>query len=94
MYIIHEENQSCLCVAENIEKGIMWLIKNDWLNGLTIGVDEDDNEYQMKDIVKDSDRNKYLIFAYFVKLCRKDGMRAVFEWLEGFGIYFNEIEVA
>ena len=94
MYLVREENHDALCVAENLGKGVLWLITNDWLNGDTIGVDEDDNEYQMKDIVKDSDKNKYLIFAYYVRLCRKDGMKAVLEWLEGFGFYFCEIEVA
>ena len=94
MYLVREENHDALCVAEDLGKGVLWLITNDWLNGDTIGVGEDNNEYQMKDIVKDSDRNKYLIFAYYVKLCNKDGMRAVLEWLEGFGFYFNEIEVA
>ena len=94
MYIIHAENQSCLCVAESLGKGVLWLIKNDWLNGLTIGVDEDDNEYQVKDIVKDADKTPYLIMCYLIKLEKKDGMRAVLGWLEDFGFYFNEIEVA
>lgn len=94
MYIIHEENHDCLCVAETVGKGVLWLIKNDWLNGNTIGVDEWGVEFEVKDVVKDSDENKFFIFNYFIKLCRKDGMRASLEWLEEFGFYFNEIEVA
>lgn len=94
MYLVREENHDALCVAENLGKGVLWLIKNDWLNGNTIGVDEDDNEYQVKDIIKGSDENEFLIFNYILKLHYKDGLRAVLEWLEGFGFYFNEIEVA
>lgn len=94
MYIVHEENHDCLCVAESIGKGVLWLIKNKWLDGDTIGIDEDDNEYQVKDIVKGSDKNAFLIFNYILKLHHKDGLKTVLEWLEGFGFYFNEIEVA
>ena len=94
MYLIREENHDALCVAENLGKGVLWLIKNDWLNGNTIGVDEDDNEYQVKDIVKGSDENEFLIFNYILKLHYKDGLGAVLEWLEEFGFYFCEIEVA
>ena len=94
MYLIREENHDALCVAESLAKGVLWLIKNDWLNGNTIGVDEDDNEYQVKDVVKGSEENKFFIFNYFIKLCRKDGMKAALEWLEEFGFYFYEIEVA
>lgn len=90
MYIINEENHSCLCVAENIEKGVMWLINNDWLNGFTIGIDEDGNEYYLVDVIGEEET----IFGYVSKLLSKDGIEAVLEWLEQFGIYFNEIEVA
>lgn len=94
MYVIHEENHSCLCIAEDLCKGILWLIKNDWLNGETIGADENDNDFLLKDTVPKADENKYLIFAYFVELFNNDGKKGVFEFLEKFGIYFNEIEVA
>lgn len=94
MYLVKEENHGALCVAENLGKGVLWLIKNDWLNGNSIGVDEDDNEYQIKDIIKGSDENEFLIFNYILKLHYKDGLRTVLEWLEGFGFYFSEIEVA
>lgn len=94
MYIIHEENHDCLCVAESLDRAVLWLIKNHWLDGLTMGIDENDSEYQVKDIIKGSDKNEYLIFSYLAKLCRKDGIKAVLEWLEQFGFYFNDIEVA
>ena len=94
MYLIHEENHSCLCVAEDLCKGILWLIKNDWLNGETIGVDKNDNDFLLKDIIPRADENKYLIFAYLIELFNNEGKRGVFEFLEKFGIYFNEIEVA
>lgn len=94
MWIIHEENHDCLCVAERLGEGINWLIKNDWLDGNTVGIDKEDNEYQIKDIVKGSDENKYCIFSYLTQLCAKDGVEAVLEWLERFGFYFGEIEVA
>lgn len=94
MYIIHEENHGALCVAENLGEGVLWLIKNKWLDGNTVGIDENDNEYQVKDIIKGADINLHLIMRYLIKLEKKDGMKAVLEWLEGFGIYFSEIEVA
>ena len=94
MYLVREENHDALCVAENLGKGVLWLIKNNWLNGNTIGIDEDDNEYQIKDIVKGADKTPYLILCYLIKLGKKDGMKAVLEWLEDFGFYFSEIEVA
>ena len=94
MYIIHEENHSCLCVAESLGKGVLWLITNDWLDGDTVGIDENDNEFQVKDIVKGSDKNKFLIFNYVLKLHYKDGTEAVLEWLESFGFHFHDIEVA
>ena len=90
MYIIHEENHDCLCVAESIEKGVMWLINNDWLNGFTVGINEEDNEYYLVDVIGEEET----IFGYVIKLLNKDGIRTVLEWLEQFGIYFNEIEVA
>lgn len=94
MYIIHEENHGSLCVAENLGKGILWLIKNDWLNGNLESWNEDDETYQLKDIVKGADKNPYEILGYLIKLGYKDGTGAVIEWLEDFGIYFREIEVA
>ena len=90
MYIIHEENHSCLCVAENIEKGVMWLINNDWLNGLTIGIDEECNEYYLVDVIGERET----IFGYVIKLLNKDGIKAVLEWLENFGFHFETIDVA
>lgn len=94
MWIINEENHDALCVAENLGKGILWLIKNKWLDGNTIGIDEDGNEYQVKDIIDGTDKTPYLIMCYLIKLEKKDGMRAVLEWLEQFGLYFSDIEVA
>ena len=90
MYLVREENHDALCVAENIEKGIMWLINNDWLNGLTIGIDVNDNEYYLEDTLG----NEETIFGYAMKLMNKYGMKGVLEWLEGFGFYFSTIEVA
>lgn len=94
MYLVREENHDALCVAKNLGKGVLWLIENKWLDGNTIGIDENDNEYQIKDIIKDADKTPYLIMCYLIQLEEKDGVRAVLEWLEGFGFYFNEIEVA
>lgn len=94
MYIIHEENHSCLCVAENLGKGIIWLIKNKWLHGGLESCNENDEVYQLKDIVKGADENPYNILGYLIKLGHKDGTDTVLEWLESFGIYFSEIEVA
>lgn len=94
MYIINEENHSNLCAAEDICVGILWLIRNDWLNGKTIGIDENDNDFLLKDIVPKADENKYLIFAYLMELFNNEGKTGVFNFLEKFGFYFNEIEVA
>lgn len=94
MWIIHEENHSNLCVAENFGKAVMWLVTSDWLTGDTIGVDFNDNEYTVASIVKGSDEDKFLISEYLLKLYHKDGVRAVLEWLEQFGFYIHDIEVA
>ncbi len=95
MYLIHEENHSNLCVAENLGQGILWLIKNKWLDADTVGFDYDNSDdYTVGDVVKDAKENPYNILGYLVKLGAKDGMAAVLEWLESFGFYFNEIEVA
>lgn len=92
MYIIHEENYDCLCVCEDIYKGIYWLIKNKWISLKTEGIDENDNVFQIKDII--NEEKDFDIWFYLFKLGRKDGTRAVLEWLEQFGFYFHEIEVA
>lgn len=94
MYLVHEENHSCLCVAEEISKGVFWLIKNDWLTANSVGITEDDKEFTLGDVVPGARENKNLIFFHFVKIYRKDGMKGALGWLESFGFYFNEIEVA
>jgi hypothetical protein len=94
MYIIHEENHSCLCVTEEISKGVFWLIANDWLTADSVGITEDDKEFTLGDVVPGAREKKNLIFFHFVKIYRKDGMKGALEWLESFGFYFNEIEVA
>lgn len=95
MYIIKEENHGGLCVTESLGKGVMWLIKNDWLDGDLEYYDHDtETEYRIKDIVKGADENPYKIFGYLIKLMAKDGIESAFEWLEHFGFYFSEIEVA
>lgn len=94
MYLIHEENHSNLCVTEEISKGVFWLIKNNWLDADTVGIDEDCEEFTVGDVVPGARENKNLIFFHFVKIYRKDGMKGALEWLESFGFYFNEIEVA
>ena len=94
MWIVKEENYGALCVAENLGKAVMWLVTSDWLTGGTIGIDEDDNEYTVASIIKGSDEDKFLISEYLLKLCHKDGVRAVLEWLGQFGFYIYDIEVA
>lgn len=95
MYIIHEENHSNVCVAETLGQGVLWLIKNDWLSWNTIGVDENDLEFLLETKVKGNVKeDPYLILAHLINLSVYNGIDAAFEWLEQFGIYFNEIEVA
>lgn len=94
MYIIHEENHDCLCVTEQISKGVFWLIQNHWLTSSSIGVNENDEEFTLGDVVPGAKENENLIFFYFVKIYKKDGIKGALEWLESFGFYFNEIEVA
>lgn len=94
MYLIHEENHGALCVAENLGKGIIWLIKNDWLHGGLESWNENDETYQIKDIVRGANESPYNILGYLIKLGHKDGTEAVLKWLEDFGIAFREIEVA
>ena len=95
MYIIHEENHDCLCVAETLGQGVLWLIKNDWLSWNTIGVDENDLEFLLESKVNGNVKeDPYLILAHLIQLSVYNGIDAAFEWLEQFGIYFNKIEVA
>jgi hypothetical protein len=95
MYIIHEENHDCLCVAETLGQGVLWLIKNDWLSWNTIGVDENGLEFLLETKVKGNVKeDPYLILAHLINLSVYNGIDAAFEWLEQFGIYFNKIEVA
>jgi hypothetical protein len=95
MYIIHEENHDCLCVAETLGQGVLWLIKNDWLSWNTIGVDKNDLEFLLESKVKGNVKeDPYLILAHLINLSVYNGIDAAFEWLEQFGIYFNKIEVA
>jgi hypothetical protein len=94
MYLVHEENHDCLCVAHTVGSGLMWLIMNKWLDGNTIGILENEEEILMKDLVENSDTNPFLIFNHCVELQYKNGIESVMEFLEIFGIYFNEIEVA
>ena len=89
MYLISEENHDALCVADSIEKGIAWLIRTDWLNGFTVGIDEYGCEYCLDDVVGEDS-----IFGYVMKIMNKDGIKGVLEWLEDFGFYFISIEVA
>jgi len=94
MYIIHEENHSCLCVTEEISSGVFWLIKNDWLTTNSVGITEDGEEFTLGDTIPSARENENLIFFYFVNIYRKKGMKGALEWLESFGFSFNEIEVA
>ena len=95
MYIIHEENHSCLCVAENLGKGIMWLIDNDWLDGSRELFNyETCEDCQVKDLVKGAEEDPYLILTHLIDLTAKEGTEAVIEWLENVGFGFHEIEVA
>lgn len=94
MYLIHEENHSDLCVAEDIWKGILWLIRNDWLDGKTVGIDENCNEFDLEELVPAAKENEYMIFGHLIKVFNDHGKDGVFEFLERFGIYFHEIEVA
>ena len=95
MYIIHEENHDCLCVAETLGQGVLWLIKNNWLSWNTIGVDENGLEFLLETKVNGNVKeDPYLILAHLVHLSVYNGINAALEWLEQFGIYFNKIEVA
>lgn len=95
MYLVHEENHDCLCVAETLGLGVLWLIKNDWLAWNTIGVDENDSEFLLETKIEGNVKeDPYLILTHLIHLSVYNGIDAAFEWLEQFGIYFNEIEVA
>ena len=94
MYLVCEENHSNLCVTESYGNGIMWLIMNKWLDGGTIGVDEWGVEFEVREIVKGCDEIPFLILSYLIELQSKEGLDAVASWLENFGFYFVEIEVA
>ena len=57
MYIIHEENHDCLCVAHTVGSGLMWLIMNKWLDGNTLGILENDEENSDNDEKSNKDSN-------------------------------------
>lgn len=90
MYIISEENHSNLCVARNIVDAILWLILNDWLTPNTEGIDENDETFCVADVVPGSKEDKMIILGYLMDL----EVIAIIEWLEQFGLYIREIEVA
>lgn len=90
MYIISEENHSNLCVARNIVDAILWLILNDWLTPNTEGIDENDETFCVADVIPSSKEDKMIILGYLMNL----EVIAIIEWLEQFGLYISEIEVA
>ena len=94
MYIIHEENHSNLCVARNIADALLWLILNDWLTPNTEGIDENDETFCVADVIKGSKENKMIIFSHIMNLIPLKGESGVLRWLEQFGLYISEIEVA
>lgn len=94
MYLIHEENHSNLCVANNITTGILWLVTNDWLDGNTVGVDEEGWEFTVGEVLERANENPLYIYLSLYDLFVEQGADAVLEWLEQFGFYFHKIEVA
>lgn len=90
MYIIHEENHLNLCVARNVIDAILWLVSNDWLTPNTEGVDENDETFCVADVVSGAKEDKMMILQYLMDL----EVIAIIEWLEQFGLYISEIEVA
>lgn len=94
MYIISEENHSNLCVARDVVDAILWLMSNDWLTPDTEGVNENDETFCVADVVRGSKKDKTMIFHHLMDLTVDSGENAVFEWLEQFGLYISEIEVA
>ena len=91
MWIIHAEHQSCLCITEDIVRGITWLVNNNWLNGKTEAEDIFDNTYTLAEQIGTS--NKKEIIAWFVAFLANKGIMSTLSLLEDYGIYFSEIEV-
>lgn len=94
MYIIHEENHLNLCVARDVVDAILWLMSNDWLTPDTEGSDEDGETFCVADVVRGSKKDKTMIFHHLMDLTVDSGEMATIEWLEQFGLYVREIEVA
>lgn len=89
MLLINEENHSSICVVNYVFDGIVWLIREKWLDWDTVGIREDEEEFTLKDIIPDSeDRAKWRITYFFSKKTDKERI----EIMERFGFYFNEID--
>lgn len=89
MYVIHEENHEDLCVVKEIFHGIIWLIKENWLDYETIGIHEDDTEFTLKDIIPNcEDKETWRISFFFHNKTDKERI----EIMERFGFYFHTID--
>ena len=92
MYIINEENHSGIAVVRDPFKAVEWLLDNDWLSYNSCGINNKDEEFELWEITgyfeSECKRQPLLIINHFKKM----NLKKLFETLEMFGIYFNEIE--
>lgn len=93
MYIINEENHSCIAACKDPYKAIDWLLDNDWISPSSCGITPDEQEFQLWELTgaskEECEAKPYIIRNYFKRMNFKK-FKKIFEM---FGIYFEEIDV-
>lgn len=92
MYLINEENHSGIAAVKDPFKAVEWLIDTDWLSYNSCGIDGEE-EFELWEITgftkEEIEKQPYLLTNYFKTL----NLKTLFEKLEMFGFYFEEITV-
>lgn len=93
MYIINEENHSCIAVCRDPYKAVDWLLDNDWISPETCGIGSNEEEFQLWELTGSSkeecEEKSYIIRNYFKRM----NFKKFEEIFEMFGIHFEEIDV-
>ena len=91
MYLLNEEWHGTIAVVNNTFKTVNWLLDNGWLDVNSNGSDGE-KEFKLWEIIgstkEELKEKQYLINNYFNSM----NLGMLFEQLEMFGFYFQEIE--
>jgi len=91
MYLVNEEWHGTIAVVSNPFKTVDWLLDNGWLDVNSNGSDGE-KEFKLWEIIgstkEELEEKQYLIVNYFNSM----NLGMLFEQLEMFGFYFQEIE--